>query len=675
LRVKNIVVPFPIYYRTGAESLREVAERLLTVLRLSNPNLVTQAPVSWPQMRRLGVNTGIVLTALSCQLTEAEDLLFHTLEWERSGRFAAAISRYPEASPAVSYFRDHYLPLSRTEKNRLTATFLDHIFPFIVDPALRAVFSARSPGIDWKVVEQKGQTVILDFRNILTDETKRFAMLWVFSTLYEFIKQRGRKDFPFSVLIDEFASLTQQVTSGVNPLAVLLDEFINQYMRNNNIWLTVAHQSIYQLDEQLRNTLLSLGNYVFGRVATMGEARVLADALFYSDPYRVKRYHNVWGHADVPPLKIGNFIVNNEDAGYFVLERVPEYMELSEQLELSAQQLCQQHLFEFLLRPALREGEVSRSVIPISIANYLRDSENGAFQFPDQHLVNTYRKGLAERSGIPVATILKEQEQRLISGTTHEPHQATLQQVTTFAPVTPSAGVDGNGSQPSTENKPFSLPNRAHPESYTVRKNPPHPTLDEDHLELLTYLMDHPDSPVSVVYKEVGVMAAKITQIRDELKAQGLVTDLEVRTGRITAGRPTKFIIPTFAALELVGIDPPAGRGGVIHRAIQHTICEAALQKGYIAKVEQTLPSGAILDVHVEKGGEKIAVEIAVVSKPSRELAHIRQCLQAGYDKVCTIFADPQLLEKTNESLAKEFSAEERGKVQLIPLGKLSLVG
>jgi hypothetical protein len=32
------------------------------------------------------------------------------------------------------------------------------------------------------------------------------------------------------VTIDEFAALTQQVTAGVNPLAVLLDEFINQYM-------------------------------------------------------------------------------------------------------------------------------------------------------------------------------------------------------------------------------------------------------------------------------------------------------------------------------------------------------------------------------------------------------------------------------------------------------------
>jgi type IV secretory pathway VirB4 component len=126
-----------------------------------------------------------------------------------------------------------------------------------------------SAGIDWKQVEQKGQTVILDFRNVLHDETKRFAMLWIFLSLFEFLKQRGRSTTPFVVTIDEFAALTQQVTAGVNPLAVLLDEFINQYMRNNNIWLTLAHQSIYQLDDHLRNTVLSLGNMVVGRVATI----------------------------------------------------------------------------------------------------------------------------------------------------------------------------------------------------------------------------------------------------------------------------------------------------------------------------------------------------------------------------------------------------------------------
>jgi hypothetical protein len=418
---KESVVPFPIYYGLEAgRSLSEIAERYFTVMHLSHPALVSNAPVSWPAMQRVGVFTGMVLASLGLQLTKARSLLFNTLEWERLGKFAEAMERCPEVAEAVSYFREEYLPLSRAGKSQATALFLDHIFRFTVDPTLRAVFCASTPGIDWQQVEKRGQTVILDFRNVLNDETKRFAMLWIFLSLYEFLKQRGRKDRPFVVTIDEFAALMQQVTAGVNPLATLLDEFINQYMRNNTIWLTVAHQSIYQVDEHLRNTLLSLGNYVFGRVATMEEARVLADALFAHDPYRVKRYHNVWGKVDMPPIRPG-MIGLDDDAGYFVLERVPDYMELSEQLELSAQKLTHLGLFEFMLRPATREGEVSSSVIPISIADYIRDTENGAFQFPDQALVRSYRAGLAARSGIPVATILKEQDERLSARTIQKP--------------------------------------------------------------------------------------------------------------------------------------------------------------------------------------------------------------------------------------------------------------
>jgi hypothetical protein len=246
LGATDFVVPFPIYYGLGSDlSLSEIAGRFLNVLRLSSPALVKNAPVSWPAMHRIGVNAGMVLASLGFQLTEAEDLLFNTLSWERSGRFAQAFNRCTEVLPAVSYFRNQYLPMSRSEKSRLTSSFLDHVFQFTVDPQLRAVFCSHAPGIDWEDVERQGQTIILDFKNVRDPKTKRFAMLWVFSTFYEFLKQHDRQDVPFGVTIDELAALTQQVTDSVNPLAVLLDEFINQYMRNNNIWFTCAFQSIF----------------------------------------------------------------------------------------------------------------------------------------------------------------------------------------------------------------------------------------------------------------------------------------------------------------------------------------------------------------------------------------------------------------------------------------------
>jgi hypothetical protein len=428
----DFVTPFPLYYELGSEpSLRDVAERFLTVVRLANPALTNAPIMGWPAMRRIGVYTGMILASLGYQITEAHSLLFDTLEWERSGRFAEAIKRCPEARPAVAFFRHEYLPTREAEKSRLITSFLDHIFPFTVDPQLRAVFSgASTPGIDWQIVERTGQTVLLDFRNVLEPETRRFAMLWIFSLLYEFIKRRGRSATPFGVIIDEFAALTQQVTAGVNPLAVLLDEFINQYMRNNNIWLTVAHQSIYQIDEQLRNTLLSLGNYVIGRAATMEEARVLADVLFAKDVFRVKHHRKVWGKVDPPPFPyrsseyFTSAKLENPNFPYFVLDTEPEFMPLEEQLELFAQQITKLRLFDFLLRPAEREGQISSSVIPISIANVVQDRETGAYLFPNQPVVARLRSLLRAKSGIPIATLLAEQEARCHQRALQEPRDS-----------------------------------------------------------------------------------------------------------------------------------------------------------------------------------------------------------------------------------------------------------
>jgi hypothetical protein len=673
LGARDVVTPFPIYYSGTGYSLYEVAERFLNVLEISNPALVTTAPISWPQMRRLGVYTGMVLASLGLQLTEARSLLFTTLQWEQSGKFAAAIRRCPEAAEAVAYFREEYLPLSRTEKGRVRSSFLDHIFPLTVAPQLRAVFCASTPGIDWQDVEQKGQTVILDFRNVRNPQTKRFAMLWVFVTLYEFLKQRGRKDFPFGLMIDEFAALTQQVTSGENPLALMLDEFINQYMRNNQIWFTCAFQSLNQLDEHLRNTVLSLGTYCIGKSANMEEARVLADALSTHNPYRVKRYHNVWGKMDLPPVRPGRITFDDNEAGYFVLEREPQYMELAEQLELSAQKINHLRLFEFLLRPATREGEVSQSVIPISIEGLVTDTETGEFLFPERALVDRLRAGLAARDGIPIQTIQKEQEARLTGRTSR--NYGTEQGGGT-PKVLPEATSDvtTDESQAGNSKQQFRLGDGAYPESHSAKENPPHPTLDEKEQALLRFIVTNPEVPVNQVYKGIGVGVALGAKIRERLKAQGLVEELEIRTSSKAGGRPTKCLIPTFIALELFGKEAPTGRGGILHRHVQQVVAKGAIAKGYIARVEYTLNTGTIVDVHLEKGEQSIAVEIAIASLPEREINHMRNCLSVGYHKIYTIFADEHLLGRTAMAMQNAFSERELGKIRLLPLRHLAQV-
>jgi hypothetical protein len=127
--------------------------------------------------------------------------------------------------------------------------------------------------------------------------------------------------------------------------------------------------------------------------------RILADVLFKTDPYLVKHWRKVWMSGGAyRGLPLPPFVVDHE----------PEFMPLAEQQERFAQAITEQGLFEFLLRPALREGEVSNAVIPISIANLDRDGETGAYQFPNAERVARLRRALESQAGIPAAAILKE---------------------------------------------------------------------------------------------------------------------------------------------------------------------------------------------------------------------------------------------------------------------------
>jgi hypothetical protein len=641
----DVVTSFPIYFTGSARSLWEVSSRFLRVLRLAYPKLETEAPVTWPRIRRVGIMAGAVLAGLSYQLTEIEDLLFNTMEWEKSGKFAEVIRRNPEAARAVSYFRYQYLPLSKSAKSELISPLLDHVFPFVHDPLHRRLFGGSTLGINWQDTDKQGERVVLDFHKITDPDTKRFALLWIFNSLDEYLKQRARKDTPFVVTIDEFAALAQQVSDNVNPLAVMIDELIQQYCRHNRIWFNCSFQSLNQIDRQLRNTLLSVGNIVVSRTPAMPEARILADILFRTNPYQVKQIRRVWGReAHLSPRLATNVVIDQFD----------EYMHLTEQQEEYAKLLVRLPQFHFLCRLAPREGEVSQEVIRMSIAAAAQSADIAAAQ----DTVNSARDRLAARSGIPVATVMQELDARL------------PREMIEYLPPEPTGQPTGEGRRRQNRNKDM-----ANGDVRQVQTTPSLPTLAEKERAFLAFLAAHPDLPVNQVYKGLRIRAAEVTKIRENLKTQGLIAELEVRPTGTGAGRPLKCLVPTMQAFTLLGSEPPAGRGGVIHRQLQQLIAQGATAKGYTARCEKELGNGAIVDVHLEKGGERVAVEIAVMSHPSRELAHIRQSLSAGYDKVFTVFLDSQLLERTREALGIVFSDAELSRIQLIPVSKLAGIG
>jgi hypothetical protein len=195
----DYIVPFPLLYQTGHErSLLHIAERYINVIRMSHPALLRAEVLGFPPLHYIAVHTHIVLAALGLPITYAENLLRHPEEWQRNGTFAEAIRRNPQAAPSVVFFQEEYIPARPAERRRLLNPYFEKIFTFNLDVNLRCQFGAMKPGIDWEEVEEEGQTILLDFRDETDPDMRRFKLLWVFTSLYEHIKRRGRRETPLA---------------------------------------------------------------------------------------------------------------------------------------------------------------------------------------------------------------------------------------------------------------------------------------------------------------------------------------------------------------------------------------------------------------------------------------------------------------------------------------------
>jgi hypothetical protein len=385
------VTPFPLYYRLGNESLNDIAGRFLEVVQRLDPYL-SEAPILGRNaLDFIGRQAGMVLAAVGGQLTEMASLLDYPERWE--GRLAQLVESCPEAREAAAFFLryGHWKPASRQQ---LTGSLRVKLAPFVLDPTMRAMFGADRPGFTWQEVVAQGQTVLLDFRHELNPEHRRFKMLWAFRFFLEFIKTRGiGRHRPVSLLVDELAALYNYDAAAGHPIfAADLDELVNILARNYNVWLTVAHQEAWQVDEKSRQTLMSMGTQILGATTDFESALTLARDLLRVDPHRVKRWEYVWmsGFFSRP------FVVDANPVEYTVQEQ--EYMHAYRFMNLGP--------FEFLVRPALAEGDFRGHLRRLSIA----DLDRG--RWINDGLVRELRRRLRERDGRPIDRVLAEVEER-----------------------------------------------------------------------------------------------------------------------------------------------------------------------------------------------------------------------------------------------------------------------
>jgi hypothetical protein len=389
----GFVVPFPMYYRLENESLYSISQRYPDAIRRVDPWLNTASIQGFNSLWKIATYTGMALAALDCQITEAEDLLRNPQDW--LPHMAQAVIEHPELRSAVDFLQE-YSQWGLQPRTSRTEAFRTKIAPFNLDPALRAMHGSHTPGVQWNEVVQNAHAVLLDFRHLRDHETRRFELIWSLHYFLDYLRHRGAgrqhpSHKPIALYIDELASLFHMQSIEVSPLREDLDELINMRMRSHMIWLCVAYQEAYQLDERTQKTLLTLGTQILGSTSDMDSALATAKQFFPVDPYEVKRYERVYGSMFGMPT---------------VLDQRPIEFTVEEQHLLASYKVKEQPAFHFLVRPAQGEGDVTGEVLPVTIRNF----DKGLWV--NEQLVVQARELLSKKCGVPVASALSEIDSR-----------------------------------------------------------------------------------------------------------------------------------------------------------------------------------------------------------------------------------------------------------------------
>jgi len=227
--------------------------------------------------------------------------------------------------------------------------------------------------LDLGEIERERQTVILDFRNELSGDEKRFKLLWCFQMLVEYIKSRptSRDQLPFALVIDEIMYLLGEDTA--SDLEQDLEELINLYARNKSVWLTILHQEKNQVSEKVARSLESMGIQFYGVTSDPDAALATARRFYDWDPDLVKKVEPVWAH---------------DREGDYVLDQRTSEFSIQEQEYRNSRTFLRIPKLTFRLGISPDEGETPRTLTPISIATI----DPG--QYVDEAVVTEMRRRL-----------------------------------------------------------------------------------------------------------------------------------------------------------------------------------------------------------------------------------------------------------------------------------------
>lgn len=387
----GFVMPFSLFQRYGNESLSSVADRVMSWVSGNFAASHSASVEGFNSINQTLYPASVIAAALQpdIQVTDVLDLIHHPRSNLWKQRYEQVLTIYPDqAAEAVAYFRGEFSQLKGNDLTRRMTMLKVVLQPFRYHLPMRATFGATAQGLDYNQVIKQGKMVLFDASG-LEGEYKQQVLNWIL--LYSFpphLKSlgSGHKEIT-GVMIDEISIFYQDSPEAMKVFANRFGELVHVLRRQYGIHpLTVMHQSVSQLHEDIAAHLAALGNQIIGKPSDYESALLLAEQLFPYQTY-VKRYEPIYG--------------NIPDAGPQIIDlRALDYSR-QEVLHQQALNMLRLKKLHFLTRLTTTEGGGQGPLKTINITSLLGP-------WPNLNQLDVLCRQLAAKSGVSINAVLAD---------------------------------------------------------------------------------------------------------------------------------------------------------------------------------------------------------------------------------------------------------------------------
>ena len=193
----------------------------------------------------------------------------------------------------------------------------------------------------------------------------------------------------------------------------------------------------------------------------------------------------------------------------------------------------------------------------------------------------------------------------------------------------------------------------------TIPEDPTEIQVSEDADRLLKNIIESPFKPLTERYERFS-STYKGNKAKNELVDQGVVIERHVK-GQDGKRKLLQLTEKGRDYAESLDLEVKhRGRGGIIHRYWQHQIKEAFEEQGWKAFLEKF-----DADVYVNMGNTELVVQVAMGNNP-REIKHVQQHLEKGFDAVWVVGRNQEVLDGLKQRIEEEGLDRDRVAFRLV---------